>query len=44
MRAESIWKLAEEGAFDDDFEEAIGMSVQDFCAAQDAMVENMVLS
>jgi hypothetical protein len=40
----NIWKLAGEGAsFEDAFEEALGISVQDFYAAYDAMVESMVL-
>jgi ABC-type phosphate/phosphonate transport system substrate-binding protein len=40
----TIWKLAGEGAsFEDAFEEALGISVQDFYAAYDAMVETMVL-
>jgi ABC-type phosphate/phosphonate transport system substrate-binding protein len=40
----TIWKLAGQGAsFEDAFEEALGISVQDFYAAYDAMVETMVL-
>jgi ABC-type phosphate/phosphonate transport system substrate-binding protein len=40
----NIWKLAGEGAsFEDAFEEALGISVQDFYAAYDAMVVNMVM-
>jgi hypothetical protein len=40
----NIWKLAGQGAsFEDAFEEALGISVQDFYAAYDAMVETMVL-
>jgi hypothetical protein len=40
----NIWKLAGQGAsFEDAFEEALGISVQDFYATYDAMVEEMVL-
>lgn len=39
----NIWKIAGQGAsFEDAFEEALGISVLDFYAAYDAMVENMV--
>jgi hypothetical protein len=40
----NIWTLAGQGAsFEDAFEEALGISVQDFYAAYDAMVESMVV-
>lgn len=40
----NIWTLAGQGAsFEDAFEEALGISVQDFYAAYDAMVESMVM-
>jgi hypothetical protein len=39
----NIWKIAGQGAsFEDAFEEALGISVEDFYAAYDAMVESMV--
>ena len=39
----NIWKLAGQGAsFEDAFEEALGISVQDFYAAYDDMIVNMV--
>jgi hypothetical protein len=39
----NIWKLAGQGAsFEDAFEEALGISVEDFYAAYDDMIVNMV--
>jgi hypothetical protein len=39
----NIWKIAGQGAsFEDAFEEALGISVPDFYAAYDDMIENMV--
>lgn len=39
-----VWELLGQGAsFDDAFEEALGISVQDFYAAYDDMIENMVV-
>jgi hypothetical protein len=39
----NIWKLAGQGAsFEDAFEEALGISAQDFYAAYDDMIVNMV--
>lgn len=40
----NIWKIAGQGAsFEDAFEEALGISVPDFYAAYDDMIENMVV-
>jgi hypothetical protein len=40
----NIWKLAGEGAsFEDAFEDALGISAQDFYAAYDDMIVSMVL-
>jgi hypothetical protein len=39
----NLWKLAGQGAsFEDAFEEVLGISVQDFYAAYDDMIVNMV--